>query len=146
MSNASFGLSAITPTPAPHAQPAGFVTQRNGSSGQPADEGAKGIAAPVKPNALENAGTAARAEAGGQDLTRTGTAEQVVQAVDRINELMQLGSHAVKFEINRDAERLVVQVVDASTDEVIRQIPSEETLKFAEYVEGLAGLIFNDQA
>ncbi|NEV60296.1 flagellar protein FlaG [Thiorhodococcus minor] len=72
--------------------------------------------------------------------------EQVTQAVDRINEMMQKGRNTLKFELDDDAGRMVVRVLDAETEELIRQIPSEETLKFAEYVEGLVGLIFNDQA
>ena len=72
--------------------------------------------------------------------------EKLTEAVDKINEMMQQGKQMLTFQLDDDSGRMVVRVIDAQTDEVVRQIPSEETLKFAEYVEGLAGLIFNDQA
>jgi flagellar protein FlaG len=41
---------------------------------------------------------------------------------------------------------MVVKVMDTQTNEVIRQFPSEETLKLAKHLEGMLGLIFNDKA
>lgn len=72
--------------------------------------------------------------------------EQLQQAVERFNEMLRNGRYQLNFQVDQEAGRLVIRVLDAETDELIRQIPSEETLKFAEYVEGLTGLIFNDQA
>lgn len=73
-------------------------------------------------------------------------AEQVKQAVERINEMMQNGQQSLRFAVDEDSGRTVVRVMDARTEEVIRQIPSEETLRFAEYVDGLVGMIFNKKA
>jgi len=78
--------------------------------------------------------------------SQTDTYEQVTDAVERINEMMQNGKQSLKFQLDDDSGRMVIRVMDAQTDEVIRQIPSEETLKFAEYVDGLVGLIFNKKA
>ena len=72
--------------------------------------------------------------------------EQVAQAVERINEMMQNGQQSLRFAVDEDSGRTVVRVLDAHTEEVIRQIPSEETLRFAEYVDGLVGMIFNKKA
>jgi flagellar protein FlaG len=75
-----------------------------------------------------------------------GTVEQVGRAVDRINEMMQHSQQMLSFQLDDDSGRMVIRVTDAQTKEVIRQIPSEETLKFAQYVDGLVGLIFNKKA
>jgi flagellar protein FlaG len=40
----------------------------------------------------------------------------------------------------------VVKVVDNDTKEVIRQIPSEEMLKIAKYIDEITGLLFKDMA
>ncbi|EGV27943.1 flagellar protein FlaG protein [Thiorhodococcus drewsii AZ1] len=87
-----------------------------------------------------------RTQAGMKAQGQTDTYEQVTDAVERINEMMQNGKQSLKFQLDDDSGRMVIQVMDAQTDEVIRQIPSEETLKFAEYVDGLVGLIFNKKA
>jgi flagellar protein FlaG len=36
--------------------------------------------------------------------------------------------------------------MDLETEEVVRQIPTEETLKFSEFLEGMVGLIFDEKA
>ncbi len=74
------------------------------------------------------------------------TVEKLTEAVDKINEMMQNGKQTLTFQLDEESERMVIRVLDAQTKEVIRQIPSEETLKFAKYVDGLVGLIFNKKA
>jgi len=34
-------------------------------------------------------------------------------------------------------------VTDSQTQELVRQIPTEEALKLKEYIEGMMGIIFN---
>ncbi|MBV5308260.1 flagellar protein FlaG [Chromatium okenii] len=72
--------------------------------------------------------------------------ERVSKAVERINEMMQNNKQMITFAMDQDSGRMVIRVVDSKTDELIRQIPNEETLKFAQYVDGLVGLIFNHKA
>ncbi|MBT8117911.1 MAG: flagellar protein FlaG, partial [Gammaproteobacteria bacterium] len=42
--------------------------------------------------------------------------------------------------------RIVVKVIDLDTDEVIRQIPSEEMLSIMQQVGDSQSMIFNDEA
>ncbi len=72
--------------------------------------------------------------------------DRLSEAVDKINEMLQQGRQMLTFQLDEDSERMVIRVIDAQTNEVIRQIPSEETLNFAKYVDGLIGLIFNKKA
>ena len=70
----------------------------------------------------------------------------VTRAVAKLNE--SLADHAtnVRFEVSHDGKRLVVSVIDISTSEVLRQIPSEETLRINEYVDRLQGLAVRSEA
>lgn len=71
--------------------------------------------------------------------------EEVQAAVDKLNDLM--GSERnLNFSIDKETENLVVKVMDTQTQEIIRQFPSEESLKLAKHIEGMMGLIFNDHA
>ncbi|WP_246237515.1 flagellar protein FlaG [Caldichromatium japonicum] len=72
--------------------------------------------------------------------------DKLSEAVDKINEMLQQGRQMLTFQLDEESGRMVIRVVDAQTNEVIRQIPSEETLNFAKYVDGLIGLIFNKKA
>jgi flagellar protein FlaG len=74
------------------------------------------------------------------------TADDVQAVVDKLNEFMHNGQRNLSFSVDKDTEDMVVKVMDTQTNEVIRQFPSEETLKLAKHLEGMLGLIFNDKA
>jgi flagellar protein FlaG len=72
--------------------------------------------------------------------------EKLQAAVEKMNELMQSGNRSLKFSVDDTADRVVIKVMDLETEEVVRQIPTEETLKFSEFLEGMVGLIFDEKA
>ena len=59
---------------------------------------------------------------GAQDLDRT---------VQQLNELAQTVRREIRFTIDDGTGRTVINVLDAETDELVRQIPSEEVLALA---------------
>lgn len=69
-------------------------------------------------------------------------ARSVEDAVAKLNELMRNEDRSLNFSVDRSTDQVVVRVLDTNTKEVIRQIPNEEALKLAEYIEGLVGIIF----
>jgi flagellar protein FlaG len=56
---------------------------------------------------------------------------------DATNDATFARSYA-RFEINDKTRRLSIKIVDAATDEVIREIPSEEVQRIAEELQALA--------
>lgn len=56
---------------------------------------------------------------------------QVEQAVASLNEYARKNQRNLEFSVDSELGRPVVQVIDASTREVIRQIPSETVLSVA---------------
>ncbi|AFL72826.1 flagellar protein FlaG [Thiocystis violascens] len=145
MASDSFNVAAISPMST--AATPSRVAQRDTSQATtpPINQAAATTAA------AQTSATAERASTGPGDANplnrdQAGSVEQIARAVDRINEMMQNGKQALSFQLDDDSGRLVIKVTDAQTKELIRQIPSEETLQFAQYVDGLAGLIFNKKA
>lgn len=61
--------------------------------------------------------------------------EQLEQAVSKLNKSPQAQSQGLEFSIDNDTKRTVVKVVDQSTKEVLRQIPSPEALEIAKSLE-----------
>ena len=57
--------------------------------------------------------------------------EKLKQAVDDINKAMRQSDRNLAFSVDGDSQRIVVKLTDTETGEVIRQIPSEETLAIA---------------
>jgi len=66
-------------------------------------------------------------------------------AVDKMNELMQAANRSLQFSVDDTSEKVVIKVMDLETEELVRQIPSEETLKFSEFLEGMVGLLFDQR-
>ncbi len=63
------------------------------------------------------------------------SAQQLQTAVHAINQAMQTSNSHLRFSLDQSTERLVVQVVDAETGDLIRQIPSKETLNIANAID-----------
>ena len=78
--------------------------------------------------------------------TQEVSAEKLEAAIDRLNEMMKSGQRSLNFSVDSSSEKVVVQVRDLSTDQVIRQIPNEEALRFAESLDRMMGLIFSEEA
>lgn len=57
-------------------------------------------------------------------------AEQLQEAVAKINEFVQNEQRTIRFSVDEQSGRDVVTVLDLETKEVIRQIPIEEILVF----------------
>ena len=73
----------------------------------------------------------------GKNLPPGKTAEPVVdekaieEAVREFEQQAQLAQRELHFSIDKDSGRTVIKVMDASTQEVVRQIPSDEALRVA---------------
>ena len=62
---------------------------------------------------------------------------EVKAAVDNLEQLLSSGSssNSLKFAIEEDIDQVVVKVMDAETDEVIKQFPSEEAISLSKTLE-----------
>lgn len=61
--------------------------------------------------------------------------DQVNRAVSKLNQSPQAKSQGLEFSIDTDSKRTVVKVIDQSTKEVLRQIPTPEALEIAKAME-----------
>ena len=60
---------------------------------------------------------------------------QISEAVKKLNGHAQSISRNLKFTVDEELNRTIITVYDAETDQVIRQIPAEETLSLARFLE-----------
>lgn len=65
--------------------------------------------------------------------------EGVKKTFNQINEVLKQSRASIQFEVDSEADRVIIKVVDQETGELIRQIPSEEALRvsknFTQYLE-----------
>lgn len=71
------------------------------------------------------------------------TREEVKNAVNNINAALQASSQNLEFSIDDDANAVVVKVIDQSTKQVLRQIPTQEALEIAKSLDKVQGLLIN---
>jgi len=67
-------------------------------------------------------------------------------AVDAFNSFVPLAAHNLTFSIDDDSGKVVVKVVDSDTQDVIRQIPSEEALALSRSLDHIKGALFSRKA
>lgn len=101
------------------------------------------------------------AVSGPPDVTRTGNAaeaavrepgstpparEEIESALNKVAAALEPVARDLHFSIDDDTGRTVIKIIDSSTDELIRQIPSEEILAIAKALDKLQGLLIKQEA
>ncbi|ABA58824.1 Flagellar protein FlaG protein [Nitrosococcus oceani ATCC 19707] len=68
--------------------------------------------------------------------------QQLVEAVQNINDFMQAVRRELQFSIDEATGRTVIKVIDRENGEMIRQVPSEEVMALAQRIaeEGREGI------
>jgi flagellar protein FlaG len=72
--------------------------------------------------------------------------EALTEAIDRIQESVDLQNRSLQFKIDAPNDRVQILVIDRDTEEVIREIPPTEVLKVAERIRETLGLVFDAEA
>ncbi len=73
--------------------------------------------------------------------------QELQSAVSKLNDYVQNVQRTLSFSVEEDTGTTVVQVYDSETEELIRQIPAEETIKLAASIEEqTASLFLKEQA
>ena len=74
------------------------------------------------------------------------TLEQVTQAVSDLNKSPLAKSQGLEFSIDNDSKRTIVKVIDQTTKEVLRQMPSPEALQIAKALDNTKSLLISQTA
>jgi len=90
--------------------------------------------------AVVDTGAAAKAKI---KETEQDVAQRLENSVSKLNELVQSVQRDLQFSIDESSGDTVIKVLDTNTEEVIRQIPSEEVLALTRNIESLKGVLFS---
>ncbi|WOD13160.1 flagellar protein FlaG [Pseudomonas sp. NyZ704] len=72
--------------------------------------------------------------------------DELKLAVSDIQDFVQSVRRDINFQLDDSSGRVVVNVTEASSGEVIRQIPSEEALRLSENLSEIRSLLFEAEA
>jgi len=81
-----------------------------------------------------------------QEKERVVADREIEKAVTQINDYVQNLDRTLHFSIDDESGKTVIKVIDSSTDELIRQIPSEKLLAVSQALEAFSGLLLEAKA
>lgn len=103
-------------------------------------------AATPAPVAAQPTTAPVQAAAAVQQPVSVPTLGELSQAVKNINKALQEQARGLEFTVDSDSHRTIVKIVDQKTKEVLRQIPTEETLEIAKALDQAQGLLIRQKA
>lgn len=65
---------------------------------------------------------------------------------ERLSEFARSINRDLAFSVHEDSGKTVIQVLDSETNEIIRQIPSEELLRLSERLSDAQAILFDENA
>ncbi|NMQ27903.1 flagellar protein FlaG [Candidatus Accumulibacter phosphatis] len=72
--------------------------------------------------------------------------EKLETAIQSVREFVKPTNSNIEFSVDDDSGQLVVKIIDRSTKEVIRQMPSEEMMAIAKTLDSIKGLFVTQTA
>ena len=72
--------------------------------------------------------------------------QQLEEAVKNVQSFVSTVNQNLEFSVDDDTGRTVIKVIDRQTEQILRQIPSEEMLQIAKALGKLDGLLIKQQA
>lgn len=121
----------------------GSATPARQADRAPSSDAAAALGAPRAPATAVDTAKAVKGPA------NVPTSEQLKEAVSQLNKASQDKSQGLEFSIDNDSKRTVVKVIDQTTKEVLRQIPTPEALEIAKALEAkssTAGMLIQQTA
>lgn len=71
--------------------------------------------------------------------------EKTKESVQKLQQLSDITmGRKLQFNVNDNLGKVVISVVDSKTNQVIKQIPSEEVVKMQERINKVMGLLFDE--
>jgi flagellar protein FlaG len=86
------------------------------------------------------------ADPGASTPVSTPTREQVEQAAARVKDVLRGTTSRLEIEIDPDLQKAVVKIRNGESGEIIRQIPAQELLDLAKYLDAPKGLLIRERA
>jgi len=77
---------------------------------------------------------------------RSDTSTPLEDVLDELNGNLQAWSTGIRFDVDPDAQRVVISIVDNATGEILRTVPSDAVIRIAKMIVQLQGRSVSTQA
>ena len=132
----------VSPTMPGTYQPAS-INRATGSSGSAAMSISPRQTEALLPEYLSPAGKGANEQdVNGNEQQQSSLVDDARQTAEKANQYLTLADTKLRFRVSELTGRIVIDVVDGETEEVVRQIPKESMERFANQMTKMRGLLF----
>jgi len=100
------------------------------------------VAAKVNAPAVASTGAKDAKAADGVEPTKA----ELNSAVEKLNQSMTASSQDLQFSVDEDSKKTVVKLIDRTTHEVLRQMPTKEALEIAKSLDKAMGKLIDQRA
>jgi flagellar protein FlaG len=69
----------------------------------------------------------------------------VSEAMERVSGTAKLFNRKIHLEIDKELDMMIVKIIDADTEKVIRQVPPEELVELSKNARDLKGLLIDKE-
>ncbi len=97
------------------------------------------------PAASKYYGSGQNGEMGQRDTGQAVTERQIKSAISRANNKMRNHRTGCEFSYHEETKRVSITIFDKDTNEVIKEIPPEETLEMLQKMWELAGIMVDEK-
>jgi flagellar protein FlaG len=74
------------------------------------------------------------------------TIEKLEQAATRVKDVLRGTTSRLEIEIDSDSHKAVIRILNGESGDIIRQIPAQELLDLAKYLDEPKGLLVQERA
>lgn len=71
--------------------------------------------------------------------------EAVQKAVDKVNKILSGTPMKFEYSVHKNSSDIIIKVVNAETNEVVREIPSDKFLDLMDKLQEISGAIFDEK-
>lgn len=69
--------------------------------------------------------------------------DEILKAANGVGQALANLNHGIRFQIDESTHRIITQIIDRQTNEVIRQIPAQEIVEMAHRLRQYMGVLLN---
>lgn len=96
-------------------------------------------------SSMRNAAATLKTEKQAEPAEPAGLSQERVQKiVEQIQEIASTFDRELQFRVNKELDQVVIKVIDANTDKVIKEIPSAEIQRIQLRIKEALGLLFDE--
>jgi len=70
--------------------------------------------------------------------------EETIAVVEKLNESVEKFNGRLSFQYHEKTHRVIMKVIDPSTEEIVREIPAKDAIRLLEHIQDYLGMLVDE--